>query len=451
MVQALRNSKRYRGFVLTSIGLQKLQGGIQRLEAQTRVRQSPRAIAERVQLAEPDGIHPMTVRKLLRGQQGVDKRSICQVFAALQLVLEVGDYAHASLLSGRTIVEVLDHPAKQLHGDVEGVSTASHFCGRIEEKSQLQHQALVERCRLVGVLGVAGIGKTALVQEFAAEQQEFECVVWKSLHHAPTIAAMLTSLLGSLLERSHDPLPTSVEGLITSLLKHLQQNRCLLVLDGVESILSNRPLAGYYREGYEPYGEFFRSIAESPHKSCVVLTSQEKPGGLRRLEGQQVQFIRLQGLNASESQQLLQQQGTFAQVQADWCRITDYYAGNPLILKMVVARVVDYFDGNISDYLSEESPEQLLFQEIRDLLGQQFDRASEPEQIVMVHLATMEDWVLLSDLQDDLESVISRQDLLDILDSLYRRSLFQKSKSSFKLSPTLAKFIQNYKDIHLRR
>ncbi|PSB15691.1 NACHT domain-containing protein [Phormidesmis priestleyi ULC007] len=448
MVQALRNSKRYRGFVLTSIGLQKLQKSIQQLEAQTRVRQSPRAIAERVQLAEPDGIHPMTVRKLLRCQQGVDKRSICQVFAALQLLLEVGDYAHASLSGARAIVEVLEHPAKQLHSDVAGRDTASHFCGRTEEKSQLQRQILVERCRLVSVLGVAGIGKTALVQEFTAEQQEFEYVVWKSLHHAPTIAAMLTSLLHSLVERSPAPLPTSVEELITSLLKHLQQHRCLLVLDGIESILSNRPLAGYYREGYEPYRELFRSIAESPHRSCMVLTSQEKPREFRRLEGRQVQFVRLQGLSASESQQLLQQQGTFAPIQADWHRITDYYGGNPLILKMVAARVVDYFDGSISDYLSDGSPEQLLFQEIRDLLGQQFDRASEPEQIVMVHLAIIGDWVSLSDLQADLESVISRQDLLDILDSLYRRSLFQKSRASFKLSPTLATFIQNYKNVH---
>jgi hypothetical protein len=50
-----------------------------------------------VQLIEPNGIHPMAVRKILHGQQGVDKRSIHYVFAALQLSLEVGDYAHANL------------------------------------------------------------------------------------------------------------------------------------------------------------------------------------------------------------------------------------------------------------------------------------------------------------------------------------------------------------------
>jgi hypothetical protein len=110
MIQALQDSKRYRGFVLTPIGRQKIQECIQRLEQKTGIHQGARAIAERVQLSEPDGIHPMTVRKILRGQQGVDKRSILQVFAALQLSLDVGDYAHANL-SSNTISEFPDYPA----------------------------------------------------------------------------------------------------------------------------------------------------------------------------------------------------------------------------------------------------------------------------------------------------------------------------------------------------
>jgi hypothetical protein len=99
MAQALREPKRYRGFVLTSNGRKKLRDCIRFLELRTGIHQGARAIAERVQLLEPEGIHPMTVRKILRGQQGVDKRSIHHVFEALQLSLEVGDYAHTSLYS----------------------------------------------------------------------------------------------------------------------------------------------------------------------------------------------------------------------------------------------------------------------------------------------------------------------------------------------------------------
>jgi hypothetical protein len=110
MMQALKEPQRHRGFILTSNGQKKLRDCIQVLERKTGIHQGARAIAERVQLSEPDGIHPMTVRKILRGQQGVDKRSILQVFAALQLSLEVGDYAHANLFSS-LIAEFPDYPA----------------------------------------------------------------------------------------------------------------------------------------------------------------------------------------------------------------------------------------------------------------------------------------------------------------------------------------------------
>jgi hypothetical protein len=110
MFQTISDSKRYRGFVLTRVGRQKVQDCIHRLECRTGIHQGARAIAERVQLAEPDGIHPMTVRKILRGQQGVDKRSMQHVFTALQLSLEVGDYAHANLFIYQT-EELPDYPA----------------------------------------------------------------------------------------------------------------------------------------------------------------------------------------------------------------------------------------------------------------------------------------------------------------------------------------------------
>jgi hypothetical protein len=111
MFQTVPDSKRYRGFVLTRVGRQKIQDCIQQLERQTGIHQGARAIAERVQLIESDGIHPMTVRKILRGQQGVDKRSIQHVFAALQLLLETGDYAHARLSNPIPNFPDPDYPA----------------------------------------------------------------------------------------------------------------------------------------------------------------------------------------------------------------------------------------------------------------------------------------------------------------------------------------------------
>lgn len=54
----------------------------------------------------------MTARKILRGQQGVDKRSIHQVFSALQISLDVGDYAHIDLYCSRTVVDFAERAPK---------------------------------------------------------------------------------------------------------------------------------------------------------------------------------------------------------------------------------------------------------------------------------------------------------------------------------------------------
>lgn len=144
MVQALSPPKRYRGFVLTEIGLQKLQSGMQRLQAQTRVRQSPKTIAERVQLIKDNGIHPATVRKILRCQQGVDKRSIADVFEALQLTLEVGDYAHTSLSTQDAIAPPIHYSIKPyLHPDLDRLLSQPDLCERADEIAQLQHKIWV--------------------------------------------------------------------------------------------------------------------------------------------------------------------------------------------------------------------------------------------------------------------------------------------------------------------
>jgi hypothetical protein len=223
MVQSLQDPKRYRGYVLTLIGWQKLQACIQALELRTGVHQSARAIATRIQLAEPDGIHPMTVRKLLRGQQGVDRRSLDQVFRALHLVLEAEDYAHANLANSRKIVAFNQRSSKaRFKESLEKGSPLSeaHFYGRVEERSQLRQQIILERCRMIAVLGAAGIGKTALVKNLTLElDPRFECIIWRSLHHAPSLVETLTSLLQSLHEKlgSNPQLPTTIAGLMTHL------------------------------------------------------------------------------------------------------------------------------------------------------------------------------------------------------------------------------------------
>jgi hypothetical protein len=80
-----------------------------------------------------------------------------------------------------------------------------------------------------------------------------------------------------------------------------------------------------------------------------------------------------------------------------------------------------------STFLAQET---LLFNSIRDLLAQQFDRLSDLEQQVMYWLAIHQEAVTAAQLQADLIPSVSRVELQDALLSLNQRSLIVKAKST---------------------
>lgn len=100
----------------------------------------------------------------------------------------------------------------------------------------------------------------------------------------------------------------TVEGQLSQLLPHLQQHRCLVVLDNFDTVLQGndtdsgpRQRINRYRVGYEGYGELLRQIGEVAHQSCLVVTSREKPPEIAYLEGDilPVRVLQLYELRAS--------------------------------------------------------------------------------------------------------------------------------------------------------
>ncbi len=446
MVHTNSSPQRYRGFVLTSKGLQKLNDCIKKLEEQTRIRYSATAIARKVQLAESEGIHPITVRKILQCQTGVDFRSISHVFQALQLSLNEGDYAHANLCKSNKPKWTSVLPDHCIN-----IPEISNFYGRSKEIAQLEYKIIRNRSKVVALFGMLGIGKTATAIKLAHSlTNQFEFVIWKSLRQGPTLEEILISVIRNLSPRNEDNknLPTSLYSLINLLLEKLQRYRCLLIFDGFEVVMSNSALASHYDKGNKAYIEFLQILLENKHQSTLVLTSREKPRIIGILEDKDLDSIQLGSLQVDDVKQIFKQQGNYQALQEDWIHLVNYYGGNPLALKMVANQICKYFQGNISEYLKELTASRFILHDFSRLLVEEFQNLSNLEQLVMQKLASYSHEVSLLQLREDLNSPKIKPRLLDILDSLNSRALFEKRGAYFKLQPFVAECVRNINELH---
>lgn len=320
-----------------------------------------------------------------------------------------------------------------------GDAAVTPLHGRDADLAQLRHWLMDEGTRVVGVFGAGGIGKSSLATSFAHQATEhFEVIIFRSLHNAPPFHETLQSMVRLFgLPGSRDAHVTSQQDALYTLLR---ERRCLIIFDNLEAVMQAGEKLGEYRPGYTDYGNLIRVIAESTHRSCLLVSSRERPRYFWLLEQQSaaVHSLVLQGLSPQTCQALLAPTGIAGEIEA-WDRFVQHYSGNPLTMKLVAETVRNRFDGNLAAFLHHSDA---IPREMSAVLAAQIERTSEPEYALLLWLTIERDPASAKQLAHDVAGAIGGARVLQALETLLQRTMIERvNHDTFSLQPMVQEFL----------
>lgn len=227
-------------------------------------------------------------------------------------------------------------------------------------------QRIQDSCRLVVLIGITGIGKTAMGERLAVElnnwlggwsrfyQENFDDEQQSS--DFASVAARWLEKWGELItpDDRKDP-----QRLLYRLVRCLCENRYLVQVDSLENILQGNEEEGWNDFRDEWWVRFFDSYLKTEAcQSCIILTSQALPRQIETVANKSQNFWHCQQLTGLEEAEYLT---LFKKVGLDvnsnspngiyLKRIGTAYEGHPLALRVITGEIKNKpFEGNVITY-----------------------------------------------------------------------------------------------------
>ncbi|WP_026786376.1 NB-ARC domain-containing protein [Planktothrix rubescens] len=249
------------------------------------------------------------------------------------------------------------------------------WVGREELVTELIEEIQVS-CRLFVLLGISGIGKTALAECLTVELQEtFLQGDWtkfqqENFEHDQqssdfySVAIRWLQKWGQFIPSKDSQGTDQVldpKKILAQLVQYLEKHPYLIVMDSVENILVGNEQEGWNDFKDELWGKFFETfLALKSCKSRIIITSQYLPNSLPARYKNFFQCQVLSGLTASEQLALFEKIGLeiTPEIQPYLERIGKAYEGHPLALRVIAGEIGNKpFFGNIVAYWNKYGSE----------------------------------------------------------------------------------------------
>ena len=195
----------------------------------------------------------------------------------------------------------------------------AYWQGRIAEIANLKLWLNNPNIPLIGIEGIGGIGKSMLSAYIYEDETiaGFRKRFWADV----SSGVIFTDVATQVLQEFGFRVPEQETQLVQALVKCLQSDEYLLIIDNLESLLQTDGIWGS-----QFYEEFFTTWVECGGKSKVIVTTRERPELPKRWE-----WLPLSGLKIEDGIKLLTALGIQGKLE-EFVKLVDGY---PLLLQFV--------------------------------------------------------------------------------------------------------------------